>query len=138
MEFISLPHDHGTNDCNDYLRKELNKQDRFTVAAKLQNSFLAILQNTHLLDFYAITKNVLLIFPLSYGNERSPAVFTPFAYLQRQRTYWKAEEREKRFIIKQEIQKIYRLLHRGMIEEVMEIACPEKTVKAAPLPLPKQ
>ena len=27
----------------------------------------------------------------------------------------------------------------SMIEEVMEIACPEKkTVKAAPLPLPKQ
>ncbi|MDE6723768.1 MAG: ArsR family transcriptional regulator, partial [Eubacterium sp.] len=35
MESTSLPHDHGTNDCSEFLRKELNKQDRFTAVAEI-------------------------------------------------------------------------------------------------------
>lgn len=122
MEFTALPHDHGTNDCNNFLRKKLQKQNRFTAVAEI---FKQLGDPARIRIFWILCHYEECVINISaLMDMTSPAVSHHLRVLKDngliesrrdgKEVYYKAQDTE-----------ISRLLHQ-MIEEVMEIACPEK------------
>ncbi len=122
MEFISLPHDHGTNDCNDYLRKELNKQDRFTVAAEIAKQ---LGDSARIRIFWILCHYEECVINISALMEMSSPAVSHHLRILKDNGLIESRREGKEVYYKARDTEICRLLHQ-MIEEVMEIACPEK------------
>lgn len=122
MDFTSLPHDHGTNDCNDFLRKELDKTDRFTAVAEI---FKQLGDSARIRIFWILCHYEECVINISaLMNMSSPAVSHHLRVLK-DNGLIEGRRDGKEVYYKVKDSEICRLLHQ-MIEEVMEVACPEK------------
>ena len=130
MDFTSLPHDHGTNDCNEFLRKELNKQDKFSAVAEIIKQ---LGDSARIRIFWILCHYEECVINISaLMNMTSPAVSHHLRILkdsgliesrrEGKEVYYKAKDTE-----------ISRLMHQ-IIEEIMDIACPEKENESSASP----
>lgn len=127
MKFTALPHDHGTNDCNDFLRKELNKQDRFTVVAEIAKQ---LGDSARLRIFWILCHYEECVINISALMDMSSPAVSHHLRILKDNGLIESRREGKEVYYKARDTEICRLLHQ-MIEEVMEIACPEKSSESS-------
>lgn len=123
MKLTALPHDHGTNDCNDFLRKELNKQERFTVAAEIAKQ---LGDSARIRIFWILCHYEECVINISALMDMSSPAVSHHLRILKDNGLIESRREGKEVYYKAKDTEICRLLHQ-MIEEVMEIACPEKS-----------
>ncbi|MDE5670937.1 MAG: metalloregulator ArsR/SmtB family transcription factor [Eubacterium sp.] len=123
MEFTSLPHNHGTNDCHEFLRKELNKQDRFTIAAEIAKQ---LGDSARIRIFWILCHYEECVINISALMEMSSPAVSHHLRILKDNGLIESRREGKEVYYKAKDTEICRLLHQ-MIEEVMEIACPERS-----------
>lgn len=130
MEFTSLPHDHGTNDCNEFLRKELNKQDRFTIAAEIAKQ---LGDSARIRIFWILCHYEECVINISALMEMSSPAVSHHLRILKDNGLIESRRDGKEVYYKAKDTEICRLLHQ-MIEEVMEVACPERNSESSSAP----
>lgn len=124
MDFNSLPHDHGTNDCNGFLRKELNNQERFTSVAEI---FKQLADPARIRIFWILCHYEECVINISALMDMSSPAVSHHLRVLKDSDLIESRRDGKEVYYKTKDTEICRLLHQ-MIEEVMDVACPEKEV----------
>lgn len=130
MDFISLPHDHGINDCNDFLRKELEKADKFTVAAEIAKQ---LGDSARIRIFWILCHYEECVINISALMDMSSPAVSHHLRILKENGLIESRRDGKEVYYKATDTEICRLLHL-MIEEVMKIACPEKNIENSSSP----
>lgn len=122
MDFTSLPHDHGTNDCNDFLRKKLESADKFTAVAEI---FKQLGDSARIRIFWILCHYEECVINISALMDMSSPAVSHHLRILKDNGLIEGRRDGKEVYYKVKDSEICRLLHQ-MIEEVMEVACPEK------------
>lgn len=130
MDFISLPHDHGINDCNDFLRKELEKADKFTVVAEIAKQ---LGDSARIRIFWILCHYEECVINISALMDMSSPAVSHHLRVLKDNGLIESRRDGKEVYYKATDTEICRLLHL-MIEEVMKIACPEKNIENSSSP----